>query len=90
MAREYSWSRCVALVSRKVQQSFSLVFWYNSGTKTIVYVWLNDENTLRKDGADTDVYVVFRKMLDRGNPPNVWKELVAACEQDEKVQNQQQ
>jgi toxin YhaV len=74
----------------KFNNRFRLFFWYNSSTKTIVYAWLNDENTLRKDGADTDVYVVFRKMLNRGNPPNVWKELVAACEQDEKVQNQQQ
>ena len=36
----------------------------------IVYAWLNDEATLRKAGAKTDVYAVFRKMLARGEVPS--------------------
>ena len=35
----------------------------------IVYAWLNDESTLRKAGAKTDVYAVFQKMLARGEVP---------------------
>ena len=35
----------------------------------IVYVWLNDDDTLRKEGARTDVYARFRAMLERGEVP---------------------
>ncbi|MGH8673839.1 MAG: type II toxin-antitoxin system YhaV family toxin [Burkholderiales bacterium] len=38
--------------------------------KIIVYAWLNDEATLRKTGAKTDVYAVFRRMLARGEVPS--------------------
>lgn len=35
----------------------------------IVYVWFNDEDTLRKAGSYTDVYEVFKRMLMRGEVP---------------------
>ena len=38
-------------------------------TKLIVYVWFNDEDTLRKAGAGTDVYETFKRMLARGVVP---------------------
>ena len=37
--------------------------------KLIVYVWFNDDGTLRKAGAKTDVYAAFRRMLERGEVP---------------------
>ena len=37
--------------------------------KLIVYVWFNDEDTLRKAGSKTDVYETFRRMLARGEVP---------------------
>jgi toxin YhaV len=37
--------------------------------KVIVYVWFNDDDTLRKAGAKTDVYAVFQRMLVRGEVP---------------------
>jgi len=45
----------------------------------IVYAWLNDDRTLRQEGARTDPYAVFARMLGRGQPPTDWDELVAAC-----------
>jgi toxin YhaV len=57
---------------------FRLFFRYNSDARIIVYVWLNDESTLRKEGARTDPYHVFREMLERGRPPSDWDSLVAA------------
>ena len=45
--------------------------------KIIVFVWLNDEDTLRKSDARTDVYAVFRKMLESGKVPNDFGELLA-------------
>jgi len=39
---------------------------------------VNDDATLRAyESANDDA--VFRKMLKRGNPPDTWKELLAAA-----------
>ena len=38
--------------------------------RVIVYVWFNDEDTLRKAGSRTDVYETFRRMLTRGEVPD--------------------
>jgi toxin YhaV len=64
----------------KFLQRFRLFYRYHSTARLIVFVWLNDENTLRKHGAQTDPYHVFREMLERGKPPTDWDDLVAACE----------
>jgi toxin YhaV len=45
--------------------------------KLIVYVWFNDEDTLRKAGSKTDVYEVFKSMLSRGQVPASINDLVA-------------
>jgi toxin YhaV len=45
--------------------------------KLIVYVWFNDEDTLRKAGSKTDVYEVFKRMLSRGQVPSGIMELLA-------------
>jgi toxin YhaV len=45
--------------------------------KLIVYVWFNDEDTLRKAGSKTDVYEVFKRMLSRGQVPTSINDLVA-------------
>lgn len=60
----------------KFGQRFRLFFRFHSGTRTIVYAWMNDENTLRKAGARTDPYRVFQKMLEAGRPPSDWSQLV--------------
>jgi toxin YhaV len=44
----------------------------------IVLAWVNDDTTLRAYESANDAYAVFRKMLDRGNPPDSWSNLVAA------------
>jgi toxin YhaV len=57
---------------------YRLFFQFNSKAKVIVYAWVNDENSLRTYGAATDAYAMFRSMLDKGNPPDKWAELVKA------------
>lgn len=47
--------------------------------KSIIYAWLNDNLTLRKAGARTDVYRVFRAMLEGGRMPNSFQELMRAA-----------
>ena len=58
---------------------FRLFFRFHSASKVIAIAWVNDENTLRKAGASSDPYAVFRGMLVRGNPPSGWEALVDAC-----------
>jgi toxin YhaV len=43
---------------------------------SIIYAWVNIENSLRTWGANTDAYAVFRSMLDKGNPPDSWADLM--------------
>lgn len=53
----------------KFHQRYRLFFRFSTKDKVIVYVWVNDEFTLRKAGSKTDVYAVFKSMLDAGDPP---------------------
>lgn len=62
----------------KVGRRFRLFFRYDSRSKTIVFVWVNDQQTLRSSGSKSDPYAVFEKMLRHGNPPDDWECLVAA------------
>jgi toxin YhaV len=62
----------------KFYRRFRLFFRFHSQRRAIVYVWLNDEQTLRKAGARTDAYTVFAKMLASGNPPGDFDHLLRA------------
>ncbi len=66
----------------KIGRRFRLFFRYDSRSKTIVYAWVNDEQTLRSSGSKSDPYAVFEKMLKKGNPPDDWESLVAASRSD--------
>ena len=41
-----------------------------------MYVWVNDEFTLRKAGSRTDAYAVFKSMLNAGDPPRTLEALL--------------
>lgn len=59
---------------------YRLFFRYASNpVKVIVYVWFNDEDTLRKAGSRTDVYETFKRMLARGVVPTGIDALLAAA-----------
>jgi toxin YhaV len=61
-----SWKR----VKQGLPNRYRLFFKLTAAPKKIIYVWFNDETTLRKEGAKTDVYVVFCKMLNNGQVPD--------------------
>lgn len=65
----------------KFLQQFRLFFRYrgSSGSGTIILAWVNDDESLRAYESDTDAYAVFRKMLQRGNPPDNWPSLLKAA-----------
>lgn len=59
---------------------FRLFFRFDSASRVIIYAWVNDETTLRKAGAKTDPYAVFRRRLHEGEPPDSWRELFTQAE----------
>jgi toxin YhaV len=57
-------------VKKGMPDRYRLFFRFaSSPVKLIVYVWFNDEDTLRKAGSRSDVYEAFRRMLSRGEVP---------------------
>jgi toxin YhaV len=63
----------------RFHERYRLFYRFSSKDKVIIYAWVNDEATLRKAGAKTDPYAVFRAMLEAGNPPSSIAELLARC-----------
>jgi len=66
----------------KIGRRFRLFFRYDERVKIIVFAWVNDQQTLRSAGSQSDPYSVFEKMLARGHPPDDWKALVQASKAD--------
>jgi mRNA-degrading endonuclease RelE of RelBE toxin-antitoxin system len=62
----------------KFHGRYRLFFRFSTEKKIIIYVWVNDEKSLRKAGAKTDPYTVFQTMLRSGNPPQSLDHLLAA------------
>lgn len=60
----------------KFFQQYRLFFRYHQESKIIVFAWVNDENSKRAYDSKTDAYLVFRKMLGTGHPPNNWNDLL--------------
>lgn len=60
----------------KFGQQYRLFFRYDSAAKIIIFGWINDEKTLRARQSKTDAYLIFTKMLESGNPPSNWDELL--------------
>jgi len=65
----------------KFHGRYRLFFRFSSEKKIIIYVWVNDEQSLRKAGAKTDPYTVFQAMLRSGNPPQSLDQLLAAAKE---------
>ena len=64
-------------VKKGLPDRYRLFFRFaSSPIKVIVYVWFNDEDTLRKAGAKTDVYETFKRMLAKGTVPQSIAELL--------------
>ena len=61
----------------KFFQQYRLFFRYHTPSKLIVFGWVNDDDTKRAFESSVDAYRVFRKMLESGNPPDDWNQLLA-------------
>lgn len=58
-------------------EQYRLFFRYHAQSKVIVYAWVNDEETKRAYESSNDAYRIFRKMLERGHPPDDWDRLLS-------------
>ena len=64
-------------VKKGMPDRYRLFFRFASNpVKVIVYVWFNDEDTLRKAGSKTDVCGSFKRMLARGVVPTDMAQLL--------------
>src|SRR5712692_5448706 len=60
----------------KFHQRYRLFFRFSSKHRIIVYAWVNDESTLPKAGSKTDPYAQFKAMLESGEPPSSFADLL--------------
>lgn len=58
---------------------YRLFYRFDSRARIIVFAWVNDDEHLRTVGSRDDAYAEFSRMLDDGNPPSSWDELLAAA-----------
>jgi toxin YhaV len=65
----------------KFHGRYRLFFRFSTQQKLIVYVWVNDEQSLRKAGSRTDPYAVFKALLESGEPPGSFAELLRASKE---------
>lgn len=66
-------------VKKGMPNRYRMFFQFNKVPEAnIVIAWINDRNTLRKAGSQTDVYEVFKKMLNNGTIPGSMEELIKA------------
>lgn len=63
----------------RFHQRYRLFFRFHSEARIIVHAWVTDDETSRTYGAREDAYAVFRRMLEAGNPPTAWDDLVVAA-----------
>lgn len=62
----------------KFHGRYRLFYRFSTQHKIIVYAWVNDDESLRKAGSKTDPYAAFKAMLESGNPPNSFADLLQA------------
>jgi len=60
----------------KFFQQYRLFFRYQREGRIIVYAWFNNADSKRAYGSKTDAYLVFRRMIEEGHPPDDWKILL--------------
>jgi toxin YhaV len=71
------WSRA------KFHGRYRLFFRFSTQQKFIIYAWVNDDQSLRKSGAKTDAYAVFKAMLESGELSSSFAELLRTSKEIE-------
>lgn len=56
-----------------------LFFRYDRRSRIIAYAWINGPSQLRATGSKRDPYVVFAKLLKKGEVSDSWSSLLKSC-----------
>ena len=74
---------------RGLPKRYRLFFVFSNSAKVIIFLYLNDERTLRKEGSPDDPYVIFTRMVQRGEigadfdaNHDIWKKRVGTATHD--------
>jgi len=62
----------------KFHDRYRLFYRFSAQHKIIVYALVNDDESLRRARSKTDPYAVFKAMLESGNLPNSFADLLQA------------
>jgi toxin YhaV len=65
----------------KFHGRYRLFYRFSTQQRFIIYAWVNDELSLRKSGSRTDPYALFTAMLENGDPPSSFADLLQASEE---------
>lgn len=68
----------------KFHGRYRLFYRFSIQHKIIIYAWVNDDDTLRKSGSRSDPYAVFKAMLESGDPPGSFADLLKLSRQFKK------
>jgi toxin YhaV len=68
-------------VKQELPSRYRLFFRFDSESKMIIFIWMNDEHSLRKKGSRRDVYAVFKQMIERGEVPKTFDRLKSSSEE---------
>jgi toxin YhaV len=72
----------------KFHRRYRLFHRFSTEQRIIVYAWVNDEASLRKAGSKSNPCVRFKAMLESGEPPDSFVELVRTSrEMDAGIRN---
>jgi toxin YhaV len=74
------WNDLPAWKRAKLRSRYRLFFRFFSNNMSIIYAWINDEKTIRKDGDKNDPYSVFRKMVNNGSIASDQQSLESSAE----------
>lgn len=66
----------------KFFQQYRLFFRYHQERKIIIFVWVNDENSKRAYQSNKDAYLIFKKMLNNGYPPDDFNDLLSQAKEE--------
>jgi toxin YhaV len=61
----------------KFFQQYRLFFRQHAPSRLLVLAWVNDEDSRRAYDSQRDACRTFRRMLERGHPPDNWDTLLA-------------
>lgn len=62
-------SRWRRIKQQGLPHRYRLFFQFSSAELKVIFAWLNDERSLRRDGERNDVYAVFARLLKSGKIP---------------------